>query len=337
MAAFSRAAHYPSPAVARPERSRGVPQLLLGAWARHTAAAVAVSLAAAGAAAGVAAGRDWVHDRTAPPVVAPDLAALLADRRPVTITMTTPAWTRETVTVSVDAVRSDRSLWRQMHLGDWDMVPRPLRERALDTMLVGYAKVLRRAAWDRMTTADWDVVPQPIRAAAYLRMVHHWTASRAVGAEFGLSTTHIAQTIAAIVMAESWFEHRAFNENRYGNRDLGLAQCSDHCRRTIAAMAAAGELHLSPTEADYLDPRIGSYVATVWFERELRRSGGDVSFAIRAYHRGSESAMDEKGDAYLAKVERLRDQYIHAQRASPSWAHLTARIAAGPVASSRHR
>ena len=195
-------------------------------------------------------------------------------------------------------------------------------------MLVGYAHVLRRADWDRMTTADWDVVPQPMRAAAYLRMVHHWTETRAVGAEWGLSTAHVGQTIAAIIMAESWFEHRALNVNRYGNRDLGLAQCSDYCRRTIAAMAAAGELPFSPTEADYFDPRIGSYIATVWFERELRLTDGNVSLAIRSYHRGLGAAMDEKGDVYLSKVERLRDRYIRTQRASPSWAYLTARIAA---------
>ena len=138
----------------------------------------------------------------------------------------------------------------------------------------------------------------------------------------------MAQTIGAIIMAESWFEHRAFNENPYGNRDLGLAQCSDHCRRAIAVMAAAGELQFSPTEADYLDPRIGSYIATVWFERELRRAEGDMSLAIRAYHRGLDAAMDEKGDVYLAKVEQLRDRYIRTQRTSPSWAYLTARIAA---------
>jgi Transglycosylase SLT domain len=159
--------------------------------------------------------------------------------------------------------------------------------------------------------------------------VHHWTETRAVGAEFALSPTHVAQAIAAIVMAESWFEHRAFNVNRYGNRDLGLAQCSDYCRRTIAAMAAAGELPFSPSEADYFDPRIGSYIATVWFERELRRADGDVSLAIRSYHRGLRAAMDEKGDLYLSKVERLRDRYIRTQGASPSWAYLTARIAAG--------
>lgn len=321
MATFQRAAHYPLPAA--------VPRRSLAAWARHTALAVALSLGTAGLAVAIAGARDWAHDRTYPPVAPPDLAAALADERPVTVTITTPTWDRETVTVTVDTVRSDRRLWRQMHLGDWDAVSISLRERALETMLVGYAPVLRRAEWEGMGTADWDVVPQPMRAAAYLRMVHHWTAARAVGAEFGYSTAQMAQTIAAIVMAESWFEHRAFNENRYGNRDLGLAQCSDYCRRTVAAMAEAGELPFAPTDADYFDPRIGSYIATIWFERELQRAEGDVSLAIRAYHRGLDAAMDEKGDLYLAKVERLRDQYIRTQRASPSWAYLTARIMAG--------
>ena len=321
MGAFSRAAHlHPGPAAA--------PRISLTMWARYTALAVAISLGSASLAASGAGLRDWVLDRTGPSVARPDLAAALSDATPVTVTITTPAWTRGAATVTVDAVRADRSLWRQMHLGDWDMVSTPLRERALDTMLVGYAPVLRRTSWDKMTIADWDAVPQPMRAAAYLRMVHHWTAARGVGAEFGLSTAQAAQTVAAIIMAESWFEHRAFNENPYGNQDLGLAQCSDYCRRTIAEMAAAGELPFSPTEADYLDPRIGSYIATVWFERELRRAEGDVPLAIRAYHRGLGAAMDEKGDAYLEKVERLRDQYIRTQRTSPSWAYLTAQIAA---------
>ena len=293
-----------------------------------------VSVATCAVAAGLAETRDWAHDRTGPAVSPPDLASALADATPVTVTITTASWARETVTVTADAVRSDRSLWRQMHLGDWDRVATPLRERALDTMLVGYARVLRRSTWRHMTTADWDIVPQPMRAAAYLRMVHHWTAVRSVGAEFGLSTTQVAQTVAAIVMAESWFEHRAFNENPYGNRDLGLAQCSDYCRRTVAEMAAAGELPFSPTDADYLDPRIGSYIATIWFERELRRTEGDVALAIRAYHRGLDAAMDEKGDAYLAKVERLRDQYVRTQRASPSWAYLTTRIATAALRAS---
>ena len=60
----------------------------LVAWARHTAFAVAVSVGTSGAAAAIAAARDWVHDRTAAPVVAaPDLAAALADERPVIVSI----------------------------------------------------------------------------------------------------------------------------------------------------------------------------------------------------------------------------------------------------------
>lgn len=65
-------------------------------------------------------------------------------------------------------------------------------------------------------------------------------------------------TIGAIVMAESWFGHRAVNENPWGNRDIGLAQCSDHCREGIAEMAANGEIAFAPTEADYFIPWIAT-------------------------------------------------------------------------------
>ena len=95
----------------------------------------------------------------------PDLAAALSDETPVTVSITSPTWTRETITVTVDTVRSDRRLWRQMHLGDWDTVATPLRERALTTMLVGYAHVLRRADWD-VRGADEIMVELDVEDAA---------------------------------------------------------------------------------------------------------------------------------------------------------------------------
>lgn len=95
----------------------------------------------------------------------------------------------------------------------------------------------------------------------------------------------LAQTIAAIVMTESWFEHRAVNQNRWGNRDLGLGQCSDSCRDTIDEMAARGEIGIAPSEADYFNPWIATQVATIWFERELHSADGNVDVAIRAYPR----------------------------------------------------
>ena len=173
-----------------------------------------------------------------------------------------------------------------------------------------------------MTATDWDVIPQPIRAMTYLRMIWHWARAEGVGVEFGMSPERLAQTIAAIVMTESWFEHRAVNQNRWGNRDLGLGQCSDYCRDTIDEMAARGEIGIAPSEADYFNPWIATQVATIWFERELHGAAGDVDLAIRAYHRGLDAALDDRGTVYHARVIRLRERYIRTQRASESWRFL---------------
>jgi hypothetical protein len=69
-------------------------------------------------------------------------------------------------------------------------------------------------------------------------------------------------------------------------------------------MAADGETPFAPTESEYFDPSIATRVAIVRFERELRRAEGDVELAIRAYHRGLDNAMDERGTAYVANVLR---------------------------------
>jgi len=163
---------------------------------------------------------------------------------------------------------------------------------------------------------------------AYLRMIWHWARLEGVGVEFGLVPEQVAQTIGAIVMAESWFEHRAFNQNQWGNRDLGLAQCSDYCREEVAAMVARCELLFRPTEADYFNPWMATRIATVWFRRELRLAEGDVDLATRAYHRGIEHAHDEKGDIYAGRVQQLRDRYIRAQGKSETWRFLVREIGA---------
>ena len=280
------------------------------------------------------AGAVWVHrfvtDVDAPePVRPPAPVAALSNFRPVAITLTTPDWKKVPETVTVDRLHTDHRLWRQMHVGDWDAVDAAYRESALRAMIRSYRPLFSdRTRWRHMTADDWDEVPQPIRAMAYLRMIWHWARVEEVGMGFGLDPGRLAQTIGAIVMAESWFEHRAFNENEWGNRDLGLAQCSDYCREEIAAMAARGELAFEPTEADYLNPWIATRVATVWFRRELRLAEGDIDLAIRAYHRGIDQALDEKGDVYVAKVRRLREQYIRAQGSSETWRFIAREVAA---------
>jgi hypothetical protein len=259
----------------------------------------------------------------------PEPLTVVSDARPVTVQTTAPDWRKVTVKTTVDRLRTDRTLWRRMHLDDWDRVAVVLREQALRNMLLAYGGVLQPGRWRDLVTTDWDSVPQPIRAVAFTRMIWHWARIEALGAEFDAASERLAQSVAAIVMAESWFEHRAVNVNPWGNRDLGLAQCSDHCRATISEMFEAGAITFNPRDDDYFNPLIGTRVATVWFERELLLSAGDVNLAIRAYHRGQENALDGQGDAYLARVLSLRDRYITAQTASASWRYLTAQVRAG--------
>jgi hypothetical protein len=269
----------------------------------------------------------WKTSRTAPTVTPPDILESLTDRRPVSITITTPSWKTVPMVVARNRLGWDRAVWRQMHFGNWDRLPPDVRVGPLRRMAHVYDPLLRdSAAWRRMTSGDWDHVPQPIRAIAFLRMTHHWAVSRQLGAGFGLDPVGMGQTVGGIIMAESWFDHRAEHVNPYGNRDVGLAQCSDHCRRTLEKMAASGEILSAPAIDDYFNPWIATWVAIVWFERELGRAEGDVELAIRAYHRGLDAAMDERGTAYLANVLRLRERYVRTQRTSESWRFLVGLI-----------
>jgi hypothetical protein len=296
-------------------------------WRVRLAAAVLMALVAA-AGYGWAQLSHWVNARDAPLVSSPDIVEAVTDRRTVRITTTTPDWKTESKVVPLERLGWDPSIWQQMHFGNWDQLPQDVREPALRRMVHVYAPLLRDpAAWLDMRVEDWDKVPQPIRAVAFLRMAHHWAVSRQPGAEFGLDPVRMGQTVGAIMLAESWFDHRAMHVNAWGNRDMGLAQCSDHCRKTLEDMAVNGEIPFAPTDEEYFDPSIASWVATVWFERELRRSHGDVDRAIRAYHRGQDNAMDEKGTAYLANVLRLRERYVITQRSSESWRFLVGEIA----------
>ncbi len=294
---------------------------------RRTSALIAVVLFATLGIPGFLVHR-YVSEDVPLPFVRPlDVVELVTDTRPVSI-RTTVAWTKVPEVVTIHRLLTDKPLWRRMHFDDWDTVPRDLRERALTAMVRDYERVLKGpSVWREMTAADWDGVPQPIRAMSYLRMIWYWARHEKIGVEFGFTPTQLAPTVAGIVMAESWFEHRAFNENPFGNRDLGLAQCSDYCRNTLAEMAAAGSIDFAPSEADYFNPWVATRVATVWFERELHNAVGDVDLAIRAYHRGIDNALDEKGDTYLTAVHRRRDRYILNRGASESWRFLARTVA----------
>ena len=48
---------------------------------------------------------------------------------------------------------------------------------------------------------------------AYIQMVKYWSGRYQVGTPFGLPRGTVTNTMNAIVMAESWFEHRGSHTN----------------------------------------------------------------------------------------------------------------------------
>jgi hypothetical protein len=150
-------------------------------------------------------------------------------------------------------------------------------------------------------------------------MAEHWVRVYGTGAGFDLDPQRVTDSLIAIIMAESWFDHRAFFENQWGNRDIGLGQCSNRCRRELATMTAEGLLDFAFEDDDYLNPWNATRAAAVWFGLEIVRAEGDLALAIRAYHRGFEAASGGEGGEYLANVERLRNRYISGDVKSPTW------------------
>jgi len=270
-----------------------------------------------------------VLDVTLPSADAVAVADAFFDLTPTQLHVSA-GWQRLTITVPAWRVRADWTLWRRMRFEDWDTVPGPLREQGLSAMLRRDGSVLAGPeAWARLDAAAWDTVPLPVRAMAVLRMIDERVAAAADG-RFGATEQGISDTVAAIVMVESWFEHRAVNINTNGERDLGLAQASAGCRRRLGLLHARGEIPNRFEEADYFDPLKASQVAVLWYLRLLHAAGGDESTAIRAYHKGLRAARAGKGVEYLDQVVAKRTRFIRNREAPPSWRFLFTRTRVTP-------
>lgn len=302
-------------------------------WHRRRGA-VAVSLVAVAA---LAVGGAWIGLRrwerfvldvreTVPPwPAAPAWSLPFAESPPVTVSIDAGGWRLPWVTTP-EAVRRSPLLWRRMHLADWNRVPEPLRYEGLDAMLTRYEHLLLNPSqWDRMTTEDWDEVPQPIRTLAYREMVAYWSGYYHVGATHGLAPRLVSDTLAAIVMSESWFEHRAEFVNGDGSRDLGLAQASDFARRRLPQLHARGDVDVTFTDDDYLDPWKATRFAAIWMSLLLDEAKGDLETAVRAYNRGIAGALAGEGQGYLEAVLRRRRVFIRNRDAPPAWSYVWTR------------
>ncbi len=212
-----------------------------------------------------------------------------------------------------------------MHLDDWDRVPAPYRDAALEAMVREYGWATGGPEiWQGMGPIDWDGVPQPVRAVAFIMMARHWCQTLGVGRGRPAGQDAVADTLGAILATESWFEHRAVNENPAGDRDLGVGQSSAFCRRVLRKQSAARRLDCAYEDSEYGDPWKASHAAAVWFGLMLEEANGDVALAVRAYHRGIGQARRGAAAAYLQRVIRHRRWVDGSYAGSPTWCYLTA-------------
>ncbi len=118
---------------------------------------------------------------------------------------------KDSVFVSSNNLLNDSSLWRMLLPESLDPLPEDLRNRIIEKQFSGLEKIFEEDTWKNMSANDWDEIPRITRMTAFLKMAVN--KAKKYDLQKNSNLPDIDKWFAAIIVQESYLDHRAINYN----------------------------------------------------------------------------------------------------------------------------